>query len=114
MYGMRGYGHHYRHHGWHGPRPFMGFFFFIPVLMMLFFGFVLLKFLWPLLLIGIGIALFSRSRRGDWGRGGFGPRRGDWGQDWHEKFKNEWDDKPKHDDDHRYTRTADGDWVEIV
>ncbi len=112
MYGMRGY--RYRRpygYGWHRPRPFM---FIFPVMLLLFFGFVMLKFLWPLLLIGIGIALFKRSRGGDWGHSGeWG--RGQWGQDWHEKFKNELDDKPKHDDDdRRYTQTADGDWVEIV
>jgi hypothetical protein len=104
MYGMRGYRYH--RHGWRGPRPFMGFFFIIPVLLMLFIAFTLLKFLWPLLLIGLGIAFLSRRSRGRWGQ---------WDSDWHEKSKHDWDDKPKQDsDDRRYTRTADGDWVEIV
>ncbi|MBZ0278580.1 MAG: hypothetical protein K8I60_20700 [Anaerolineae bacterium] len=110
MYGM--HGHHYHHHyGWHRPRPFMGLFFLFPVMLMLFFGMFLLKFLWPLLLIGAGFALFSRSRRGDWGHGGFSHRMGDW----YEKSKHDWDEKPKHEQEtRRYARTADGDWVEII
>ena len=108
MYGMRGYRQQYQWH--HRPHPF---FFIIPVLFMLFIGFTLLKFLWPLLLIGFGIMLFKGMSRG-----GFGPRGGDWSrqkQYWHDKYKNEWGDKPKHEgDDRHFTQTADGEWVEIV
>lgn len=110
-------------YGWRGPRPFMFFPFgllILPVLAIAFVGLFMLKFLWPLLLIGLGIALFK-----GWGRGhgGFGPRhgfghgRGGWEERWNEKYKNDWDseEKPKRDSDEpRFTRTADGEWVEIV
>ena len=107
-------------YGWRGPRPFMMFpfapLFILPVLGLLFVGFFLLKFLWPLLLIGIGIALFK-----GWGRGGFGSgHHGHWENrwhDWHEKHKNDWDneEKPKRDSDEpRFAQTASGEWVEIV
>jgi hypothetical protein len=98
------------HHwgGWRGfyrPAPF----FFLPMLIIgffLFFG--LLKFLWPLLLIGLGIALFRMAFKGD-------PRRwksGQWGDN---KPKRGWEEKPKRDvDERRFIRTADGEDVEII
>lgn len=114
--------HHHHHHGWggHHRHGWGGGFFFLPLLLVGFVFFTMLKFLWPLLLIGILVALFSRGMRhgnhGPWGRG--------WGSDWGDKWKNEWDsekrkndfngEKPKHDDDRCFTRTADGDWVEII
>jgi hypothetical protein len=111
MYGMRGYGrpHYYR---WHrGPSPF-GCLFILPVILLFLVGLTLLKFLWPLLLIGLGFMLLKGMT------GGFGSHGGEWGRqqhDWHIKHKNDWDDKPKNDDDdRRYTRTENGDWVEIV
>lgn len=90
--------------GFYGPRPF----FFLPMLVIgffLFFG--LLKVLWPLLLIGLGIAVFRMASKGR-------PRRWESGR-WGEKPKRDWDEKPKRDsDERRFVRTADGEEVEII
>lgn len=102
--------HHFHHRGFHG-----GFFVLPGLILMAVLVFGVLKFLWPLLLIGFLFAMFRGFK-------GHGPHRRDWG-DWQEKWKREWGDekfkneeKRKRDDDDapRYTRTADGDWVEII
>jgi hypothetical protein len=111
---------HWRGHrmgwGYNRPRfmPFMAlpFLFFMGFL---FFGAI--KFLWPLLLIGLVIFGVKMMMQ----RGSFGDPR-DWEQRWHEwegKRKRDWDtdDKRKNDDDDdrpQYRRTADGDIVQIV
>lgn len=116
------------HHGWgqrggwgygHGPHGFV----FLPGLLLMglvFFG--LFKFLLPVMLVGLALALVSGFwRHGRGGRAG----RGFWNERWnweHERYgefkrKNDWGEKPKHEDDDdrpRYTRTANGDWVEII
>lgn len=90
----------YRHH-WHrgmacGWRPFMPFgFLLLPLMFLLFFG--LLKVFWPLLLIGLGIAIFSgRGRR-------FGSHH--WNHEW--KSKNDWGEKPKNDFEDKPKRDSD-------
>ncbi|MBZ0279748.1 MAG: hypothetical protein K8L97_03340 [Anaerolineae bacterium] len=105
-------GRHHHHRGFHG-----GFFVLPGLLLMGFLFFGLLKFLWPLLLIGFLFAMFNGFMRG-------GMHRRNWGADWQEKWKREWGDekfkneekaKRGYDDDApRFTRTADGDWVEII
>ncbi len=119
-WGRRGRGHH-------GPHGF----FFIPVILLagfVFFG--LFKFLFPLIVIGVVIAVVSAKMRGGFGgRGGWGNwegrgrefwnQRWNWENDWSEKRKHDWmsDEKPKRDDsgdEPRYTRAPNGDWVEII
>lgn len=131
MHGYPGQGWHRHHHGWgrgwggppmmrgwHGPRHFgpFGFFMILPGLFLmgfLFFG--LMKFLWPLLAIGLivlglkmvmggGPSRWNRDNRGGWDGS---KRKNDW-QDWDEKSKR------KNSDDRRYSQTEDGEWVEIV
>jgi hypothetical protein len=92
------YRHHWhrgRHYGWR-PFWFMPFgFLLFPLIFFLFFG--LFKVFWPLLLIGLGIAIFT-----GWGRRfGSRPWRDDWKpkHDWGEKPKHDFDDKPKRDQD---------------
>ena len=75
----RSVGHHgWGRYGWHGNGP-RGCFF-LPVLFLgffLFFG--LFKFLFPLLMIGLAVAFFSRMMRG----GFHGGRRGEfWNRNW--------------------------------
>ena len=120
----RSVGHHgWGHHGWHGKGP-RGFFF-LPVLFLGFFMFFgLFKFLLPLIVIGLAVAFVSRMMCGGFhgGRGGdVWNRNWNWNNDGHPEFKrkHDWDSdsKPKRgedDDSPRYTRTANGDWVEIV
>src|SRR6185369_3516686 len=97
-WGRRGRGHH------HGPHGF----FFIPVLLLagfVFFG--LFKFLFPLIVIGVVIAVVSAKMRGGFGHGGwegrgreFWNQRWNWENEWSEKRKHDWmgDEKPKRDD----------------
>ncbi|MDL1883030.1 hypothetical protein FBR01_05220 [Anaerolineae bacterium CFX8] len=105
--GWRHYGHHWGHHrGHHWGKPWMrrrgGFFFFWPgMLLVLFLAFGVFKFLWPLLLIGLGIMLVKSARH--WNGGSW---------DEAEKPKND-GEKPKRDD-RRYIQTEDGDWLEII
>ena len=121
--GHNGWGHRgwHGHHGHHGPRGFM----FVPFLFLgffLFFG--LFKFLFPLIVIGLAVAFFSRMMRGGFHggpRGQFWNREWNWDGNWQQelKRKHDWDsdEKPKRgeaDDSPRYARTANGDWVEIV
>jgi hypothetical protein len=101
MYPM---GRHHYHYGWNrGWRPFwfmpFGFLMF-PLMFFLFFG--LFKFLWPLLLIGLGIAMFK-----GWSRHSGGPGRWNWDNDWNQKWKHDWDEKPKHDWDDKPKRGDD-------
>jgi hypothetical protein len=119
MHGKWGY-HGYRvgkfhHHHWGG-----GLFFLPGLLLMGVLAFVLLKFLWPVLLIGLLIAAFRWMKHG-----GHGPRRWDSGEhdwsEWAEQWKRDWDDKRKRSDyvsgekpKRRYSQTEDGEWVEIV
>ncbi|MEZ4670129.1 MAG: hypothetical protein R3E39_19665 [Anaerolineae bacterium] len=125
--GHNGWGHRgwHSHYGHRGPRGFFFFpiFPFMLIGMFLFFG--LFKFLFPLILIGVGIAFFSRMMRGGFHGGPrpeFWNRDWNWDHNWHNKLKrkNDWSDdsKPKRgegdDDSPRYARTANGDWVEIV
>lgn len=98
-------GHHWgRHHGWRHHRG--GVVWFWPGMILLFlllFG--VLKFLWPLLLIGfIFLAVKGVHRSTQWQHPA----------DWDAKPKN--DEKPKRDavDDRRYLQTEDGDWLEII
>ena len=122
--GWQGHHHGWGHHwggqpmmrGWHRPPHFapFGFFMFLPGLFLLgFLFFGLLKFLWPLLAIGL-IVMGVKMVMG----GGAAPRgRGDW-REWQAKRKNDWngwDEKPKRNgDERRYSQTEDGEWVEIV
>lgn len=92
------YRHHWHHGGHYGWRPFwfMPFgFLLLPLLFFLFFG--LFKVFWPLLLIGLGIAIFK-----GWGRR---HSSGPWNYDW--KSKNDWGMKPKHDFEDKTKRDSD-------
>jgi hypothetical protein len=124
MYRMGGHhGYGWGRHGHHGG---FGFFWMFPMLLLmgfLFFG--LLKFFWPLLLIGLIFAAIKFGKHG-----GHGWKHGDWSQQWkHKDWAEKWqhyegDWKRKNDDlihvekpkreDRRFTRTADGDIVEII
>jgi hypothetical protein len=94
-------GHHGWHHGWH-----RGGFFFWPGMLLFFFvfpflfwgGFKLLFFALPFIVLFFA---FKALKHGGWGR--------DWSE-WGEKFKNEYADKRKNDDDEkpkRYTANSD-------
>lgn len=133
MYRMTGYrGDWGYRRGWgHGPHPFM----FFPLLFL--FGFVffgLFRFFLPVIALGLifmGVRALMHGGRGGWGRWSedrreFWNRGWDWenrwgGHDrWQDKRKHEWmgDEKPKRDadsdDQPRYTRAPNGEWVEIV
>jgi len=117
-WGRRGRGYHRGPHG----------LFFIPFLLLagfVFFG--LFKFLFPLIVIGVVIAVVSAKMRGGWGGHGgwegrgreFWNQRWNWENQWDGKRKHDWmhDEKPKRDDsgdEPRYTRAPNGDWVEII
>ena len=122
--------HHMRHmHFGHRGFGFRPMFFpfgllMIPVAIVGFFLFIgLLKLMFPLLLIGGVIFLFSRAFRNH--RGDNLPSEMRWGQ-WKacgQTFvSSDWDDKPKRTEDgekpkrneRRFTQTADGNWVEII
>jgi hypothetical protein len=99
--------HHHRHHmGWHhrGPSPL----FMLPLLFIgafMFFG--LLKFLWPLLLIGL-IVMVVKGSKHNWGDPARWERMRDEWRGWYqdgEKRKNDNTiiiDKPKRRDDVTY------------
>ncbi|NWG17611.1 MAG: hypothetical protein HXY41_13375 [Chloroflexi bacterium] len=78
-----------------------GFIFWSAILLTFLLAFGVFKFLWPLLLIGLGILLVKGARRWNDGNG----RET-------EKPKND-GEKAKHDD-RRYIQTEDGDWLEII
>lgn len=105
--GWKHYGHHWGHHrGHHWGKPWMhrrgGFFFFWPgMLLVLFLVLGVAKFLWPLLLIGLGILLVKGARH--WN-----------GSDWRETEKPKNDGEKTKRDDRRYIQTEDGDWLEII
>ncbi len=109
--------HH--HHGWHRHGWGGGFFFLPGLLLMGFLFFGLLKFLWPLLVIGLLVAFVSGGMRR-----GFGGYRREWRGDWSERWNRGWDgekrkndfdeyEKPKREE-RRYTRTIDGEEIEII
>lgn len=88
----------------------------LPVILVIVVFALVIKFLFPLLLIGAGIWFFtrhSRSYRRDWSM----PRH-EWNDGYEDKRKNDElvsDEKPKNEDaDKRYVQTADGNWVEII
>jgi len=134
MYRMSGYRGDWGYRGGWGRRPHPMFFF--PAI--LFAGFIffgLFKFFLPLIALGlvfVGIRTLMHGGHGGWGHGE-GRGREFWNQGWdwenrwgghgrwHEKRKHDWmdEDKPKRnagngDDEPRYTRAPNGDWVEIV
>jgi hypothetical protein len=99
-----------RYRGGWGGHPRGGFVFIFPLLFMAFLFFTLLKFLWPLFLVGLVIFLVRRGMgmgRGGWGTGAWSQQQsegwghGRWGWDGDAdkpKRKNdEDDDKPKRD-----------------
>ncbi|MBI1281096.1 MAG: hypothetical protein GC179_23420 [Anaerolineaceae bacterium] len=134
MYRMNGYRDDWGYRGgWRrGPHPM----FFFPALLLagfIFFG--LFKFFFPLILLAVVfMAVKAMMRGGFGGRGSWGRWHEDrrefwnqgwnwenrWGDHWHDKRKHDWmnDEKPKNDDSGddqpRYTRAPNGEWVEIV
>ncbi len=129
MYRMNGYRGDWGHRGGWGHRPHH-FFFFPGILLFGFVFFGLFKFFLPVIALGLifmGVRALMHGGfggHGDWGRlegrgREFWNQRWNWENDWSEKRKNNWmgDEKPKRDesdDSPRYTRTANGEWVEII
>lgn len=128
MHRMAGYHRQGWGRGWGGPyRQCRGGWGFLPLMFLGFFLlFGLLKFLWPLLLMGAIVALFTIALRGhkgswnqNWGREWRDKRKFEWNPSepfgWSEKRKNDIGEKSKRQgDDRRFTTTPDGDLVEII
>ncbi len=115
-YGHHGWHQHPFHRGWHGRGP-RGLFF-LPLMFLGFFLFFnVLKFVWPLLLIGLVIMAFkfmSHNGRWNWNREQWRDWSDQWKRDWDDKPKNDWDNKPKNDDEPRTFRRINGQDVEII
>src|SRR5512134_3270746 len=118
---MHGHHHGGGYHSHRGGFPFFPFFFPLGLIFVGIILFTVLKFLWPLLLVGLVVAFFSgafRGRRhGRWGRGwGHHGRphgqwgHGGWGHGWHgdwEKHKRDWDKRKNDGDDEKHKNDDD-------
>jgi hypothetical protein len=106
------WGHNQRRYWRQGYGPRGGFFFFWPgMILLLFLLFGVFKFLWPLLLIGLFVAIAKRATCST--RHYYGSDPDDLQKRKHDELDGE-KAKRTEDDQRRYIQTEDGDWLEII